>query len=257
MNLKRYAIAGGASLAIHATLLFASQETKVFAMPAGNSASTVSLNLVSAPKPVPTPQEVIHQTEPEPQKQPEPKTPEDPPHKKNVEKPIVKKEAVKQKRIEKKTIEKKPTPVKKTKKTAQVNKAPQSKPVTKQQTKQEQKNAAKEEISQQKSAPTVQSKGAASEPVLVDQPTFVSQPVQPRYPRSARKRGIEGVAIYEVWLDENGHQIRQLLIESSGAEMLDTSALRAIKQWHFSPHISGGQQVAHRVQIPVRFKLDG
>ncbi|MEF1306628.1 energy transducer TonB, partial [Vibrio owensii] len=110
---------------------------------------------------------------------------------------------------------------------------------------------------QQKATPTEQSKGATSQPVMIDQPAFVSQPVQPRYPRSARKRGIEGVALYEVWLDENGNQVKQVLIESSGAEMLDVSALRAIKQWQFSPHISGGQKVAHRVQIPVRFKLDG
>lgn len=71
MNVKRYAIAGGASLVVHAALLFVSQETKVFAMPAGNTTSSVSLNLVSAPKPVqaePTPQEVVEEKQPEPQK---------------------------------------------------------------------------------------------------------------------------------------------------------------------------------------------
>lgn len=244
MNVKRYAIAGGASLVVHAALLFVSQETKVFAMPAGNPTSSVSLNLVSAPKPVqaePTPQEVVEEKQPEPQKKPEPK-----PVKKTVEKPIVKKEAIK-----KKPVEKKPKPVKK----------PQtSKPVAKkdpQPKEKVEKKVAKEPVPQQKAAPTEQSKGATSQPVMIDQPAFVSQPVQPRYPRSARKRGIEGVALYEVWLDENGNQVKQVLIESSGAEMLDVSALRAIKQWQFSPHISGGQKVAHRVQIPVRFKLDG
>ncbi len=123
--------------------------------------------------------------------------------------------------------------------------------------KQVEKKAANEPVPEQKTTTASQSKGVSSQPVLVDRPTFVSQPVQPRYPRSARKRGIEGVALYEIWLDENGNQIKQVLIESSGADMLDNSALRAIKQWQFSPHISGGQQVAHRVQIPVRFKLDG
>lgn len=71
MNVKRYVIAGGASLVVHAALLFVSQETKVFAMPAGNPTSSVSLNLVSAPKPVqaePTPQEVVEEKLPEPQK---------------------------------------------------------------------------------------------------------------------------------------------------------------------------------------------
>nr|WP_206771012.1 energy transducer TonB [Vibrio owensii] len=217
-------------------------------MPAGNPTSSVSLNLVSAPKPVqaePTPQEVVEEKQPEPQKKPQPK-PEPKPVKKTVEKPIVKKEAIK-----KKPVEKKPKPLKK----------PQtSKPVAKkdpQPKEKVEKKVAKEPVPQQKAAPTEQSKGATSQPVMIDQPAFVSQPVQPRYPRSARKRGIEGVALYEVWLDENGNQVKQVLIESSGAEMLDVSALRAIKQWQFSPHISGGQKVAHRVQIPVRFKLDG
>nr|WP_216614175.1 energy transducer TonB [Vibrio rotiferianus] len=217
-------------------------------MQAGNPTSSVSLNLVSAPKPVqtaPTPQEVVEEKQPEPKKQPEAKKPKPAPVKKTVEKPIVKKEAVK-----KKPVENKPEPVKK----------PQPpKPVAKKdpQPKEKVEEKIAKEPQPQQAAPNNQSKGATSQPVMVDQPAFVSQPVQPRYPRSARKRGIEGVALYEVWLDANGNQIKQVLIESSGAEMLDVSALRAIKQWQFSPHISGGQKVAHRVQIPVRFKLDG
>ncbi|MGR2669111.1 energy transducer TonB [Vibrio campbellii] len=237
MNVKRYAIAGGASLVVHAALLFVSQETKVFAMPAGNPTSSVSLNLVSAPKPVqaePTPQEVVEEKQPEPQKKTQPK-PEPKPVKKVVEKPV----------------ETKPKPVKK---------AQPPKPVAKKDPQPKEKVTEKivqEAVQQQQAAPANQSKGASAQPVMIDQPAFVSQPVQPRYPRSARKRGIEGVALYEVWLDANGNQIKQVLIESSGAQMLDVSALRAIKQWQFSPHISGGQKVAHRVQIPVRFKLDG
>ncbi|WP_196298607.1 energy transducer TonB [Vibrio campbellii] len=247
MNVKRYAIAGGASLVVHAALLFVSQETKVFAMPAGSPTNSVSLNLVSAPKPVqaePIPQEVVEERQPEPQKKPQP-NPEPKPVKKVVEKPVVKKEAVK-----KKPVETKPKPVKK----------PQPpKPVAKKEPQPKEKVTEKvvQEPVQQQAAPANQSKGASAQPVMIDQPAFVSQPVQPRYPRSARKRGIEGVALYEVWLDANGNQIKQVLIESSGAQMLDVSALRAIKQWQFSPHISGGQKVAHRVQIPVRFKLDG
>ncbi|CAH1602520.1 Protein TonB [Vibrio jasicida] len=233
MNLQRYVIAGGASLAIHAALLFVSQETKVFAMPAGNPASTVSLNLVSAPKSV--------------KAQPEPK-PE--PVKKPIEKPVVKKEAVKKKP----PVKKEPKPIKPPKKPQPTKPVAKKDPEPKEKV---EKKVAKEPVQEQKAAPTNESKGATSEPVLVDKPAFVSQPVQPRYPRSARKRGIQGVALYEIWLDANGNQVKQVLIESSGAEMLDASALRAIKQWEFSPHISGGQQVAHRVQIPVRFKLDG
>ncbi|EGQ8041855.1 energy transducer TonB [Vibrio alginolyticus] len=248
MNVQRYVIAGGASLAIHAALLFVSQETKVFAMPAGNPASSVSLNLVSAPPAVEksTPENVAPPKEQQPQDQPEP------------EKKIVKKQVVKKDAVKKKVVEKKPEPVKQSKpKTVEPTKT-----VTKQKVQPEAKpkkktEPVKKETVAQQSAPASQSKGATSQPVLVDKPTFVSQPTQPRYPRSAQRRGIEGVALYEIWLDENGNQIKQVLIESSGTESLDASALRAIKQWQFTPHISGGLKVAHRVQVPVRFKLDG
>ncbi|HHF0488517.1 TPA: energy transducer TonB [Vibrio antiquarius] len=245
MNVQRYVIAGGASLAIHAALLFVSQETKVFAMPAGNPASSVSLNLVSAPPPTvetSTPENVAPPKEPQPE-----------PEKKIVKKQVVKKDAVKKKVVEKKT-----EPIKQSKpKTVEPAKA-----VTKQENQPEAKpkkktEPAKKEMVAQQTAPASQSKGATSQPILVDKPTFVNQPTQPRYPRSAQRRGIEGVALYEIWLDENGNQIKQVLIESSGTKSLDASALRAIKQWQFTPHISGGLKVAHRVQVPVRFKLDG
>ncbi|MDV5060141.1 energy transducer TonB [Vibrio diabolicus] len=244
MNVQRYVIAGGASLAIHAALLFVSQETKVFAMPAGNPASSVSLNLVSAPPPTvekSTPENVAPPKEPQPQEQPGP------------EKKIVEKQVVKKKVVKKKT-----EPIKQSKpKTVEPAKA-----VTKQENQPEAKpkkktEPAKKEMVAQQTAPASQSKGATSQPILVDKPTFVNQPTQPRYPRSAQRRGIEGVALYEIWLDENGNQIKQVLIESSGTKSLDASALRAIKQWQFTPHISGGLKVAHRVQVPVRFKLDG
>lgn len=107
MNVQRYVIAGGASLVIHAALLFVSQENKVFAMPAGNPASSVSLNLVSAPPPTlekPTPENVEPPKEPQPQKQPEP------------EKKIVKKQVVKKEAVKKKVVEKKPEPIKQPKK---------------------------------------------------------------------------------------------------------------------------------------------
>ncbi|GAK16808.1 LOW QUALITY PROTEIN: ferric siderophore transport system, periplasmic binding protein TonB [Vibrio sp. JCM 19053] len=246
MNVQRYVIAGGASLAIHAALLFVSQETKVFAMPAGNPASSVSLNLVSAPPAVEksTPENVAPPKE-QPQDQPEP------------EKKIVKKTRSSRKTLLRRR-RKKPEPVKQSKPKA----VEPTKTVTKQKVQPEAKpkkktEPVKKETVAQQSAPASQSKGATSQPVLVDKPTFVSQPTQPRYPRSAQRRGIEGVALYEIWLDENGNQIKQVLIESSGTESLDASALRAIKQWQFTPHISGGLKVAHRVQVPVRFKLDG
>ncbi|MCW8335394.1 energy transducer TonB [Vibrio paucivorans] len=252
MNILRYTIAGSASVLLHAAFLFVVEEQKVFAMPAGNEPSSVSINFVSMPaavpppvaEPVPEPKEVTKQVE-----QPKPTPP------KKASKPVEKK-IVKAKPVEKPKAKKvvKREPVKQNVTPPKPKKTEQKTVKQKPEPKTEKKPVEKEPETQQPK--TAASKGASSQPVLLDKPSFVSRPVQPRYPRLARKRGIEGVAMYEIWLDADGNQIKQVLISSSGTTMLDKSALDAIKQWKFSPHISGGQKLAHRVQIPVRFKLD-
>lgn len=241
MNLKRYAIAGGVSLALHTAILFVADEPKLHAMPAGAQSSTVSINFKAVPTPQPP-------AEPEPPKPVEPAKVE-PPVKKPVvkEKPVVKKEAPKQ---QKKVVEKKADkPVKKT-----TQKKPQEQPVAKKPVETPEKK--KEVVEQTKPQPAEVNQGVSQEPVLVNRPSFLSKPTRPVYPRLAQKRKLEGVAMYEVWLDENGDQVRQILISSSGATILDNSALKAIKKWKFSPHIVNGQKMAHRVRLPVRFKLD-
>ncbi|MEG3694422.1 energy transducer TonB, partial [Vibrio coralliirubri] len=70
MNVPRYVIAGGASLVIHAALLFVAQESKVFAMPAGSQSNTVSINFT--PKSVPSQAQqktITEPVEPEPIKE--------------------------------------------------------------------------------------------------------------------------------------------------------------------------------------------
>ena len=76
MNLKRYCVAGGVSLAVHAAFLFVAHEPKVFAMPTGNQSTSVSINFTAQPTPkaVETP----------PVEQPVEKPVEPPPVKKEV-----------------------------------------------------------------------------------------------------------------------------------------------------------------------------
>ncbi|MFA0161609.1 TonB family protein [Vibrio splendidus] len=266
MNVPRYVIAGGASLVIHAALLFVAQESKVFAMPAGSQSNTVSINFTPKSTPSPAQQKTITEpVEPEPIKetvsQAEPKPVEPKAVEPKQAKPTPKKKAItnkpQPKKVEKKVVEKKV----------------EKKPVT-------QKKVVKKERPELKSKPTPQpeklvdkkvdrnlaesanqpqqvNQGVSNqEPVLVTKPSFSSRPTPPNYPRQARRRGVEGVATYEVWLDAEGKQIKQALVNSSGALMLDNAALDAIKQWKFSPHTVNGRAIAHRVQIPVRFRLD-
>ncbi|MEZ9058955.1 TonB family protein [Vibrio pelagius] len=259
MNVPRYVIAGGASLVIHATLLFVAQESKVFAMPAGAESKTVALNFrpqtqrsvkreETVTEPVEsevTPEPEITETPVEPTPPPvaEPKKVQ--PKKEaitNKPKPPVekqvKKKPVQKKPIEKKVVENKPEPVK-----PQPDKKIAEKKV--------------EYSDQQDAQPAAVNQGVENpEPVLITKPSFSVRPTPPKYPRQARRRGVEGVATYEIWLDEDGKQVKQALVNSSGALLLDKAALDAIKKWQFSPHTVNGRAIAHRVQVPVRFKLD-
>ncbi|MEZ8398993.1 TonB family protein [Vibrio splendidus] len=271
MDVPRYVIAGGASLVIHAALLFVAQESKVFAMPAGSQSNTVSINFTPKSAPSPAQQKTITEpVEPEPIKetvsQAEPKPVEPKAVEPKQAKPTPKKKAItnkpQPKKLEKKVVEKKPIQKKpKTEKKVVKKKRPKLKPEPKSKpTPQPEKLADKKvdrNLAESANQPQEVNQGVSNqEPVLVTKPSFSSRPTPPNYPRQARRRGVEGVATYEVWLDAEGKQIKQALVNSSGALMLDNAALDAIKQWKFSPHTVNGRAIAHRVQIPVRFRLD-
>ncbi|CAH8230474.1 energy transducer TonB [Vibrio aestuarianus] len=242
MNISRYLVTGSVSIAIHAVVLLADKEAKVFAMPVGSQSTSVSINFVTQPKPqVSAKQEAIAQ-----QVAKQPTAPKKT-HKANPKKSVVPQPQAKPKPIVKTAKISKQEPVKK-----DINK-----PVTNAETPTKLAKTKTDDNSVKIPPPAPSRSGASSQPPLVEQPTFVSRPVPPQYPRLARKRGIEGVAVYEIWLDTNGNQIKQVLISSSGTTLLDNSALNAIKQWKFSPHVVSGQKMAHRVQVPVRFKLEG
>ncbi|CAH8209904.1 Protein TonB [Vibrio aestuarianus] len=242
MNFSRYLVTGSISIAIHAAVLLADKEAKVFAMPVGNQAKSVSINFVAQLQPpVIAKQEAIAQQAVKQQVAPK-KT-----HQTNPKKSAVPQPHAKPQPIAKKAKISQQEPVKK-----DINK-----PATNDETPAKPAKTKTDDNSLKALPPAPSRNGASSQPPLVEQPTFVSRPVPPQYPRLARKRGVEGVAMYEIWLDANGNQIKQVLISSSGAALLDNSALNAIKQWKFSPHVVGGQKMAHRVRIPVRFKLEG
>ena len=269
MNVPRYVIAGGASLVIHAALLFVAQESKVFAMPAGSQSNTVSINFTPKSTPSQAQQKTVTEpVVPEPIKEPVSKAEPKPVEPKAVEpkqaKPTPKKKAitnkpqpkkVEKKIVEKKPVQKKPVAEKKVVKKERPEPKAKSKP-TPQPAKLADKKVDKN-MDESANQPQEVNQGLSNkEPVLITKPSFSSRPTPPNYPRQARRRGIEGVATYEIWLDAEGKQVKQALVNSSGALMLDNAALEAIKQWKFSPHTVNGRAIAHRVQIPVRFRLD-
>ncbi|PSW21322.1 energy transducer TonB [Photobacterium sanctipauli] len=250
MNTKRYVIAGAVSIALHGVLLSAVPNKMVMAMPVGADSTKVSLNLVSAPAPQPAPA-AVEPPPPAPKPEPKPiqketevkklvkkKQPEPKPEPKKAPEPVVKKTPPKPvKKVEPKVVKQ---PVAEKKAPVPEKKPEQKPPVAK--TKPLPKSEA--------------ASGVNNSPKLVTKPTFATRPSPVKYPRIAKRRGLEGQVLVEVWIDEKGKQVKHNLVQSSGAIVLDEAALDAIKRWRFSSHIVDGQAIAHRVQIPVRFKLD-
>ncbi|MEW4983864.1 MAG: energy transducer TonB [Cycloclasticus sp.] len=81
-------------------------------------------------------------------------------------------------------------------------------------------------------------KAASPLPVPVSKPaTFTSpQPTyqpKPKYPSIARRRGTEGIVIFEISVANDGHVNQAIIIQSSGSSALDRSALKTIKTWQF------------------------
>ncbi|WP_163130522.1 energy transducer TonB [Agarivorans sp. Alg241-V36] len=97
--------------------------------------------------------------------------------------------------------------------------------------------------------------GLSKLPRINTQPRFASPPSAPVYPRVAKKRGLEGTVMVEVWLDPAGRQTKREINSSSGIKSLDKAALKAVKRWQFKGLIVDGQAQASRALIPIRFKL--
>ncbi|MBS4097139.1 MAG: energy transducer TonB, partial [Sulfuricella sp.] len=78
----------------------------------------------------------------------------------------------------------------------------------------------------------------------------------PAYPLAARRRGIEGTVLVRAEISAEGECLRVELKKSSGTEMLDQTALEAVKKWRFVPAKRGSQAVTAWVEVPLTFKLD-
>ncbi|MGF1767458.1 energy transducer TonB [Enterovibrio makurazakiensis] len=231
----------------------------------------VAIQLVAAatPQPKALPEEIVEVKEPlapEIQETPplvEPTPKPLPPEKKPIveakaEKPLPKPKKVEQpqpkKEKPKKVEEPKPKPVEKKKKT-------EIEPVKKKQVDKILPPPLKPEENvdsdpQDNVADAQMNQAKDSAPVLVERPAFKVRPSQPKYPRIAKRRGMEGNVLIEVWLDKDGNQTDQNILKSSGFKELDTAALDAVKKWRFNGYKQDGVALAHRVRIPVRFNLD-
>jgi len=85
-------------------------------------------------------------------------------------------------------------------------------------------------------------------------PRYAQNP-KPAYPQEAREKGYEGEVILRVEVLSNGRVGQIEVKNSSGYELLDRSALTAVKQWRFVPAKKGETPIPLWVNIPVKFQL--
>ncbi len=85
-------------------------------------------------------------------------------------------------------------------------------------------------------------------------PRYGENPPLP-YPLIARRKGYEGVVLLAVEVLSNGRAGHIKIEKSTGYAVLDTSALKAVKEWKFEPARRMGTPVTVWVNVPVKFVL--
>jgi protein TonB len=78
---------------------------------------------------------------------------------------------------------------------------------------------------------------------------------RPAYPVVARRNGYEGTIVLSAQVLTSGSVGELRIKESSGYEVLDQSALEAVRQWRFEPGRRMGRPVTTWVEVPIRFVL--
>ncbi len=78
---------------------------------------------------------------------------------------------------------------------------------------------------------------------------------QPKYPRLAQRRGIEGRVEIEFVINPQGAVEDVSLIQAEPPEVFEEAALQAVKQWKFAPKFIEGAAVYQKARQVIEFKL--
>ena len=91
----------------------------------------------------------------------------------------------------------------------------------------------------------------------VDEAPVAVEQVPPKWPESARKRGVNGVVVMSLLVGVDGRVSEVRVLESRPPGVFDGAALEAVRQWRFQAAQYQGQPVAVRVTQPLEFNLEG
>ena len=78
---------------------------------------------------------------------------------------------------------------------------------------------------------------------------------EPEYPAIARRNNWEGLVMLRILIKTDGAIGEITVLQSSGYEVLDQSALKTVKKWRYQPAVRQGEMVECYRRVPVRFRL--
>lgn len=116
------------------------------------------------------------------------------------------------------------------------------------------KRAATQQKAKAQAKPTAK-QAAPISPPLITNPRYRSAPRPPKYPPQALRRKIEGTTIVRANVTANGQVKSAKVHRSSGNNLLDKAALKAVRGWQFVPASKNGKNIESVVQVPVSFKV--
>lgn len=79
--------------------------------------------------------------------------------------------------------------------------------------------------------------------------------VPPAYPAEAQRRGWQGTVLLRLSIDESGRVAEARVERSSGFELLDDTALQAVRHWRAQPAVRRGRAVSTTAFQPIVFRL--
>jgi protein TonB len=87
----------------------------------------------------------------------------------------------------------------------------------------------------------------------IDQKPRAVFQASPVYPAELRSKKLEGVVTVIFVVDAAG-KVNNVRLEKSSHPAFEKPALDAIRKWKFEPAVKGGERVACKMRVPVRFQ---
>ena len=79
--------------------------------------------------------------------------------------------------------------------------------------------------------------------------------VMPKYPDEAQKKGIQGVAVAQLYVDEKGDVIKAEVLEAPDSSTKQAVA-EATSQWKFTPSTMKGEPIRFRGKLTFYFVIE-